>query len=191
MKIGLYFGSFNPIHVGHLIIANHVLNETDLQKIWFVVSPQNPFKKSATLLNEFDRLHLVQKAIEGDDRLKAVDIEFTLPKPSYTATTLTYLAEKYPTHQFQIIMGSDSFQNIAGWRNAQFIIKNYRINVYERPEFTVENTIGADIHVLNAPLLEISATHIRSLIKAGKSIKYLVPQKVETEILVSRLYSKI
>lgn len=191
MKIGLYFGSFNPIHMGHLIIANHVLNETHLQKIWFVVSPQNPFKKSSTLLNEFDRLHLVQKAIEGDDRLKAIDIEFTLPKPSYTATTLAYLSEKYPGHQFEIIMGSDSFQNLSGWRNVQFIIKNYRINVYERPQFVVDNNIGADVYVLQAPLLEISATHIRNLIKEGKSIKYLVPQKVETEILVSRLYNKL
>jgi nicotinate-nucleotide adenylyltransferase len=191
MKVGLYFGSFNPIHTGHLIIANHVLNETHLQKIWFVVSPQNPFKKSSTLLNEFDRLHLVQKAIEGDDRLKASNIEFTLPKPSYTATTLAYLAEKHPNTQFELIMGSDSFQNLQGWRNAQFIIKNYKINVYQRPQFIVENNIGAMVDTMDAPLLEISATHIRGLIKEGKSIKYLVPEKVEAEILANRLYSRV
>lgn len=191
MKVGLYFGSFNPIHIGHLIIASHVLNETPLQKVWFVVSPQNPFKKSATLLNEFDRLHLVQAAIGGDDRLKAIDIEFSLPKPSYTATTLTYLAEKYPSYQFEMIMGSDSFQNLSGWRNAQFIIKNYKLNVYERPDFKVENNLGADVNVLTAPLLEISATHIRNLIKEGKSIKYLVPEKVESEIITNRLYHKL
>src|SRR3990170_8671953 len=118
MNVGLYFGSFNPIHIGHLIIANHILNVTAVKKIWFVLSPQNPFKKESTLLNEFDRLHLVQKAIGDDLRLKAVDIEFSLPKPSYTATTLAYLAEKYPHEHFQIIMGSDSFQNLRNWKNA-------------------------------------------------------------------------
>jgi nicotinate-nucleotide adenylyltransferase len=191
MKVGLYFGSFNPIHVGHLIIANHILNETSLQKIWFVVSPQNPFKKSATLLNEFDRLHLVQLAIEGDDRMKAVDIEFTLPKPSYTATTLAYLAEKHPSHQFEIIMGSDSFQNLPSWHNAQFILKNYKIIVYQRPQFEVVNNLDADVEILEAPLLELSATYIRKLIKSGKSIKYLVPEKVEKEIVDNKLYSRL
>ncbi len=190
MKVGLYFGSFNPIHMGHLVIASHILNETALQKVWFVVSPQNPFKKSATLLNEFDRLHLVQLAIDEDDRLKAVDIEFTLPKPSYTATTLAYLAEKHPSHQFEIIMGSDSFQNLGSWHNSEFIIKNYPINVYNRPGFDVKDTLGAQVNIMNAPLLEISATHIRQLVKRGKSIKYLVPQKVENEIMENRLYSK-
>lgn len=191
MKVGLYFGSFNPIHIGHLVIASHILNETALQKIWFVVSPQNPFKKSHTLLNEFDRLHLVQVAIGEDDRLKAVDIEFTLPKPSYTATTLAYLAEKHPTHEFEIIMGSDSFQNLGSWHNAAFIIKNYAINVYHRPGFEVNNSLGAQVKVMDAPQLEISATHIRQLVKAGKCIKYLVPPSVEKEIVENRLYSKL
>ena len=182
MKVGLYFGSFNPIHVGHLIIASHILNETDLQRIWFVVSPQNPFKNSENLLNEYDRLHLVQKAIEDDNRLKASDIEFSLPKPSYTVHTLTYLQEKYPDHQFSIIMGSDSFQNLGKWKNAEVIIANYPILVYKRPGFEVENKWNANIQIMNAPLLEISATHIRELIKSGKSIKYLLPPAVEEEI---------
>src|SRR6476620_4869030 len=175
MKIGLYFGSFNPIHIGHLIIANHILNETNLQKVWFVLSPQNPFKHSATLLNEFDRLHLVQKAVEGDDRLKASDIEFSLPKPSYTSHTLAYLKEKYPTYEFSVIMGSDSFQNLGKWKNVEAIVNHYPILVYERPGFPVQNTLGASVQVMNAPLLEISATHIREAIQQGKSIKYLVP----------------
>ena len=190
MKVGLYFGSFNPIHIGHLIIASHVLNETDLQKLWFVLSPQNPFKYSATLLNEFDRLHLVQKAVEGDDRLRASDIEFSLPKPSYTSHTLAYLEEKYPAYEFSIIMGSDSFQNLDKWKNAEAIIQHYPILVYERPGFPVNNTLGASIHVVKAPLLEISATHIREAIQRGKSIKYLVPDSVEKEITTNRFYKK-
>jgi len=191
MKVGLYFGSFNPIHIGHLIIANHVLNETDLQKIWFVVSPQNPFKKSDSLLNEYNRFHLVQKAIEGDDRLKASDIEFQLPKPSYTSHTLAYLREKYPNYQFSIIMGSDSFQNLGKWKNAEAIIENYPIIVYNRPGFPVKNTLKAQVEIMDAPLLEISATHIRDLIKTGKSIRYLVPEGVEEEISAYGFFKKL
>ncbi|HEY0067557.1 MAG TPA: nicotinate (nicotinamide) nucleotide adenylyltransferase [Flavisolibacter sp.] len=190
MEVGLYFGSFNPIHTGHLIIANHILNQTSLHKVWFVVSPQNPFKPSATLLNEYDRLHLVQKAIEQDDRLWASNIEFSLPKPSYTAHTLAYLKEKYPSHQFTIIMGSDSFQNLGNWKNAEAIVSNYPIIIYERPGFEVKNDLGAKITVMDAPLLQISATHIRELVRAGKSIKYLVPPAIEEEILNSGFFKK-
>ena len=135
MKIGLYFGSFNPVHAGHLIIASHILNETDIEKVWLVVSPQNPFKQENGLLNEYHRLHLVQLATEQDNRIKASDIEFGLPKPSYTINTLTYLAEKFPDHEFSIIMGSDSFQNLHKWKNAELIIRDYEIYVYPRPGF--------------------------------------------------------
>jgi nicotinate-nucleotide adenylyltransferase len=190
MRVGLYFGSFNPIHTGHLIIANHVLNEANLQKVWFVVSPQNPFKPSSTLLNEFDRLHLVHTAIENDDRLKASDIEFSLPKPSYTSHTLTYLRERYPSYQFSIIMGSDSFQNLGNWKNHEAIINNFPILVYQRPGFDVKNDLGAKATILDAPLLEISATYIRQCIQEGKSIKYLVPAAVETEIVKSSFFKK-
>lgn len=190
MKVGLYFGSFNPIHVGHLIIANHILNETNLKMIWFVVSPQNPFKNSESLLNEYDRLHLVRKAIEDDSRFRATDIEFYLPKPSYTVHTLAYLKEKQPSYEFSLIMGSDSLQNIKKWKNAEMIIDNYPIVVYRRPGFEVENKRHPKLHILQAPLLEISATHIRELIRQGKSIRYLVPSSVEDAINLSSLYKQ-
>lgn len=190
MKIGLYFGSFNPIHVGHLIIANHILNETNLDRIWFVVSPHNPFKSQGALLNEYDRLHLVQKAIEDHPRFKAVDIEFSLPKPSYTVHTLAHLQEKHPAYEFSIVMGSDSFQNLPKWKNPEAIVKNYEIIVYKRPGFEVLNVLKARLIELKAPLLEISATHIRDLIVRGKSIKYLVPAVVEEEVLSHRFFLK-
>lgn len=190
MKIGLYFGSFNPIHTGHLIIAGHILNETELQKIWFVVSPQNPFKPSSGLLNEYHRLFLVQKAIDPDIRLRAIDIEFTLPKPSYTIHTLTYLQEKYPSYEFSVIMGSDSFQNLDKWKNGDVIRANYPILVYRRPGFDADASVFPKVNVLDAPLLDISATHIRELVRNGKSIKYLVPEVVEKEIIDSGFYKK-
>jgi nicotinate-nucleotide adenylyltransferase len=188
MPIGLYFGSFNPIHIGHLIIANHILNEIPLRKIWFVVSPQNPFKKSGSLLNEFDRLHLVRKAVEQDIRLKAIDIEFSLPKPSYTSDTLAYLQEKYPKQEFQIIMGSDSYQNIRNWKNAEFILNHYKLIIYKRPGFEIVSETNSNISVMDAPLLDISATHIRQLVREKKSIRYLVPENIEEEIVTNRYF---
>jgi nicotinate-nucleotide adenylyltransferase len=133
LKIGLYFGSFNPVHVGHLIIANHFANNTDLEQIWFVISPQNPLKKEGSLLNEEHRKHLIDLCIEGEKKLRTSNVEFKLPKPSYTIDTMTYLAEKYPKHQFSIIMGSDSFSNIKRWKNYEMLLKNYEIYIYERP----------------------------------------------------------
>lgn len=190
MKIGLYFGSFNPIHTGHLIIANHILNETDLQKIWFVVSPQNPFKPASSLLNEYDRIHLIRSAIADDPRLVASDVEFALPKPSYTSHTLAYLTEKHPTNSFTIIMGSDSFQNLPKWKNFESIVKNFSIKIYLRPGFGVENTLTADVEILKAPLLQISATEVREAIQAGKSIRYLVPETVREEIEKASMYKR-
>jgi nicotinate-nucleotide adenylyltransferase len=183
MKIGLYFGSFNPIHNGHLIIANYIVQNTALEQVWFVISPQNPLKKSSTLLNEYHRLYLVQVSIEDEPALKATDIEFRLPKPSYTIDTLTYLDEKFPTHQFSVIMGSDSFLNLPEWKNYRQILKNYSVYVYERPGFKPDNIYqSADINILKAPLIEISSTYIRKVIQNGKSIRYLVPEKVRLEI---------
>lgn len=182
MKIGLYFGSFNPVHNGHLIIAQHALNDTDLKEIWFIVSPQNPFKNSNTLLNENHRLNLVKLAIEGEDRLRASNVEFKLPKPSYTVNTLAYLKEKYPHHEFAILMGSDGFQNLHQWKNAEVIINHYPIYIYKRPGFDIDTKTKADIHIIDAPLLQISSTHIRELIASGKSIRFLVPDAVREEI---------
>ena len=190
MKIGLYFGSFNPVHTAHLIIANHILNETNINKVWFVISPQNPFKTETALLNEFHRLHLVRLATEDDNRIKASDIEFSLPKPSYTSNTLTYLAEKYPEHEFSIIMGSDSFQNLHKWKNYESIIQNYSLYVYIRPGIEVNNTIDANVTILDAPLLQLSATQIRQNVKEGKSIRYMVPDKVLEEIEKGGYYKK-
>ena len=188
MKIGLYFGSFNPVHIAHLIIANHILNETKIEKIWFIVSPQNPFKTDSDLLNEYQRLQLVQLATENDTRIESPAIEFNLPKPSYTADTLNYLAEKYPDHEFCILMGSDSFQNLDKWKNYEAIIKNYPVYVYIREGFPIENNIGADLHIVDAPRLQLSATLLRKYIREGKSIRYMVPDKVLEEIVKGKYY---
>lgn len=182
MDVGLYFGSFNPIHIGHCIIANHIINNTSLNQVWFIVSPQNPLKSSKSLLNEYHRLHLVQMAIEGENFLKASDIEFQLPKPSYTIDTLTYLEEKYSTFNFFVIMGSDSFQNLKNWKNYQLIVSRFNIYVYMRPGFEVTNINSKNIKIVHAPLLQISSTHIRENIRNKKSIKFLVPDKVKEEI---------
>lgn len=189
MKIGLYFGSFNPIHHGHLLIASYMLQNAGLDQVWFVVSPQNPLKPSASLLNEYHRLFLVNLAIEGENGLKSSDIEFKLPKPSYTANTLIYLKEKYPQHQFAIIMGSDSLQNLSKWKNYQYIVENYPIYVYKRPGHeTLPAYPGSKITILDAPLFPISATEIRKNIKQGKSIRFLVPDKVNEEIEKNSYY---
>src|ERR1700722_4951186 len=183
MKVGLYFGSFNPIHHGHLLIASYALNHTDLQQVWFVVSPQNPLKPAASLLNEYHRLYLVQLAVEGEKNLKASDIEFKLPKPSYTVDTLTYLQEKYPTDQFSIIMGSDSFQNLPKWKNHSWLARNYPIYIYRRPEHESLPVYpdAKHVEIVDAPLLPISSTDIREKIKKGQSVRYLLPDAVLEE----------
>lgn len=190
MNIGLFFGSFNPIHIGHLIIANHILNESEIERVWFIVSPQNPFKGQKTLLNEFDRLHLVRLAVENDNRIKCSDIEFGLPKPSYTADTLAFLSEKFPDYRFSIIMGSDSYQNLNKWKNSESIISNYHIYVYKRLGHDVKDLGKSQPHILKAPIIEVSASLIRSNIQNGKSIRYLVPETVREEIETRKFYKK-
>jgi nicotinate-nucleotide adenylyltransferase len=190
MNVGLFFGSFNPIHTGHLIIANWVLNETDIEKIWLVVSPQNPFKLERDLLSEGHRLTLAQKGVSGDQRLEVSDIEFELSKPSYTFLTLSLLKEKFPGNTFFLIMGSDSFQSLDQWKNFESIVSNHKIFIYKRLGFEVTNKINAEIEILNTPLLEISSTNIRELIKNKKSVRYLVPDKVREEIEAMQYYKK-
>lgn len=188
MTVGLFFGSFNPIHTGHLLIANHVLNETSLSQIWFVVSPQNPFKQNSELLDAAERLQLVKLAVKDDTRLFASDVEFQLSLPSYTVNTLHYLETNFPDINFTLILGSDTFLQLDKWKDADTLFKK-NILVYQRPGYVVPQTgHSPNISVLISPLLEISATEIRRLIKAGKSIRYLVPISVENEIENNKLY---
>ena len=189
MKIGLYFGSFNPIHIGHLIISEYVYNNTSIEQVWFILSPQNPLKASSGLLNSYHRLHLLKLAIGDNAIFQASDVEFKLPTPSYTVDTLTYLREKYPQHQFVVIMGSDSFQNIKNWKNYELLLKEYEIIIYERPGFKIDSSVlGNHILLQGAPLLEISATQIRNQIKARKSIRYMLPARVYQEIIENNYY---
>lgn len=179
MKIGLFFGSFNPIHVGHLAIAEAALNETDLQQIWLMVSPQNPFKKKSSLLSEVDRLRMVEKAVEENFKLRASNFEFFLSKPSYTIDTLTALAERYPKHEFSLIMGEDNLQHFHKWKNYEAILKYYQMYVY--PRFGSDGSSFdkyPQITQFDLPFLDISATLIRNLIKEGKSVRYLVTDPV-------------
>jgi len=190
MKIALYFGSFNPIHIGHLIIANHIVNFTDYKKVWFVVSPHNPLKAAKNLLNEYARLNLVRFAIEDDPRFQASDIEFHLTRPSYTINTLTHLQDKYVACEFAVLMGSDSFQNFSKWKNYQQIINDYKVIIYNRPGFVVQQLYDNQLILNKLPLLDISASNIRTLISKGKSIRYLVPDKVREEIEKGRYYKQ-
>jgi nicotinate-nucleotide adenylyltransferase len=188
MHIGLYFGSFNPIHIGHLVIANHVVQHSGVDKIWFVVSPHNPLKDAHSLLNEYDRLHLAELAIQDNNKFRASNVEFHLPKPSYTVDTLAYLTERFPLEQFSIVMGSDSFQNLPRWKNFEHLVKYYSFIVYNRPGFVVEETHGAKVQVLDAPLLDISSTFIRKQIKEGHSVRYILPDAVWKYIEENRYY---
>lgn len=188
MKIGLFFGSFNPIHVGHLIIGNTMAETTDLDEVWYVVSPQNPFKKNQSLLHEFDRYDMVAAAIADNPAFRVSDIEFNLPKPSYTIDTLTYLSDKYPQHAFVLIIGEDNLDQFTNWKNHEQILAQYELYVYPRPDSS-NNVLRthAKVKLVDAPLLEISATYIRSLASKGKSIRYLVSKEVE-ELISSRKY---
>lgn len=178
-KTGLYFGSFNPIHVGHLIIAEYLVEHSDLQEIWFVVSPCNPLKKKSSLLDDRQRLYMVNLAIEDDDRFKASDVEFGLPQPSYTCHTLVHLSEKFPQREFALIMGEDNLQTFDKWLNYEWILENYPLYVYPRPGYdSAERRSHPAVTYVDAPQMELSSTMIRDNIKQKKSIRYMLPPKV-------------
>ena len=187
--IGLFFGSFNPIHTGHLIIAEFMATRTDLDQVWLVVSPHNPLKKRSTLAKDFDRLHMVRLAIEDNPKLKESNIEFSLPKPSYTIDTMVYLHEKYPQHTFSLIMGGDNLTSIHKWKNFELLLERYPIHIYQRPGSPIpELPPNADIRTYDVPTLNISSTYIRQSIAEGKSIRYLVPDPVFEFLDGSSLY---
>lgn len=181
-KTGLFFGSFNPIHIGHLILANHILENTDMDELWFVVSPQNPFKDKKSLLKDNNRLDMVQLAVKNYPRMRASNVEFSLPKPSYTIDTLTYLHEKYPEVSFSLIMGEDNLDSLGKWKNAETLIKNHHIIVYPRmfegEKKDSEYLQHENISLIKAPVIELSATEIRKKIKAGKNVRPMLPPEV-------------
>ena len=181
MNIGLYFGSFNPIHIGHLIIANQLVENSDLDQIWFVVTPHNPFKKKSTLLDNFQRLEMVYLATKDYTKLKESNIEFTLPQPNYTINTLTYLQEKYPDYAFSLIMGEDNLKSFHKWKNYEIILENHNIYVYPRisnGKIDTQFNNHKKIHRIEAPIIEISSTLIRNAIKEEKNVKPLLPENV-------------
>lgn len=191
IKTGLYFGSFNPIHIGHMAIANYMVEYTEIDQLWFVVSPQNPLKQKKSLLDDYQRLELVTRSIGDDLRFRASKVEFGLPKPSYTIDTLTHLSEKYPTHKFYILMGTDNLENINKWKNAEQLLANYDIIVYPRHGFNPSSVEKhARVQIANAPLMEISATFIRESIKAGKDIRHFLPPRIWDYISQMNIYKK-
>lgn len=193
MKIGLYFGTFNPIHVGHLIIANHFAEFSDLEEVWMVVTPHNPHKNKSTLLDDYHRLHMVYLATENYPKLKPSDIEFKLPQPNYTVNTLAHLTEKYPQHEFALIMGEDNLKSLHKWKNYEYILKHHELYVYPRvsdKEEELQLASSINIHVINAPVVEISSTFIRNSIKVGKNIKPMLPEPVFEYINHNLFYKK-
>ncbi|UII28822.1 nicotinate-nucleotide adenylyltransferase [Fulvivirga maritima] len=189
MTVGLFFGSFNPIHIGHLIIANVMAEAPEISQVWFVVSPQNPFKQRKSLLHEFDRLDMVNAAIQDNFSLRASDIEFNMPKPSYTIDTLTYLTEKHPDYTFKLIIGQDNLKSFPKWKNSDQILSKYGLYVYPRPNSQPSDLLDHEnVKVIDSPMLDVSATFIRNCIKKNQSIRYLVPAEVEKIILSKKFY---
>ena len=200
MKIGLYFGTFNPIHVGHLVIANYMATNTELEQVWLVVTPQNPLKKKSTLLEDFHRLMLVKEAIDESPRLAASDIEFKLRKPNYTVQTLAHLHEQYPQHEFSLILGEDNLRTLNKWYNYETILENHKLYVYPREITKDEDPITNKeynfsmhrnvIHCRNVPVMNISSSYIREAIKSGKDVRYLLTEPVFKYVEEMNFYKK-
>jgi nicotinate-nucleotide adenylyltransferase len=196
-KIGLYFGSFNPVHIGHIAIAGYMIEYTGLGQVWFVVSPQNPLKKKETLLDDYQRLYMTQLAIGDNDRLKASDIEFRMALPSYTIDTLAFLQEKYPKNEFSLVMGEDNLYTLHKWKNAEELIRKYPIYYYPRPDYVKPSSpildhilAEAKIHRSDAPRMDISGTFIRHGIKLGKDMSYFLNPAVWKYIKEMHFYEK-
>ena len=181
-KIGLFFGSFNPIHIGHLILANYILENSDMEELWFVVSPQNPFKDKKSLLNDHNRLDMVQLALKNYPKMRVSNVEFSLPKPSYTIDTLTYLHEKYPEVSFALIMGEDNLKGLKKWKNSETLVNNHQIIIYPRVLGSDETKTATfdheNISKIDAPIIELSATKIREMLKEGKNVRPMLPPEV-------------
>ena len=197
IKVGLYFGSFNPIHIGHIAIAGYMTEFEGFDQVWFVVSPQNPLKKKETLLDDYQRLYMVQLATGNNIKLKATDIEFRLPVPSFTIDTLAYLEEKFPGHKFCLVMGVDNLYTLHKWKNGLELVRKYPIYVYPRPDtkrpaspLLDQILKTADIHESGAPMMEISGTFIRNGIRNGKDMSYFLPEKVWKYIEEMHFYEK-
>ena len=181
MKVGLYFGTFNPIHIGHLVIANHMAEYGGLDQVWFVVTPQSPFKTKQSLLDDYQRLEMVYRATKDYPKLKHSDIEFGMPQPNYTINTLTYIQEKYPDYTFSLIMGEDNLKSFHKWKNYSLILKNHELYVYPRLTNVTSNPkedVLKKVHRIDAPIMEISSTFIRKAIKQGKNVRPLLPDAV-------------
>jgi nicotinate-nucleotide adenylyltransferase len=201
-KVGLFFGTFNPIHVGHLIIANYMINYTDMKEVWLVVSPQNPLKDKKTLLADHHRLAIVKVAIEGQTKIKACDIEFSLSKPSYTVHTLAYLAEKYPKLEFSLIMGEDNIRTLHKWKNYEFILENFDLYIYprlisdEEKKSGINNALKSNLRNTNrikkieVPIMQISASFLRESIKAKKDVRYWLTEPVYKYVKEMHFYEK-
>jgi nicotinate-nucleotide adenylyltransferase len=191
MKIGLFFGSFNPIHIGHLAIANYMVEFGPIDQLWFVVSPHNPLKKKKNLLNDYHRLDLVKLAIDDDQRFRACDIEFKLPKPSYTINTLTYIKEKYPNHTFYLIIGADNYLTLKDWKNWETLMNDYSFLVYPRPGYDHTSIeLENNFEIIDAPIIEISSTFIRDSLKNGKDVRHFMPTIVANYVREMHFYEK-
>ncbi len=189
MKIGLFFGSFNPIHTGHLIIANYMAHYTNMDKVWLVVSPHNPLKDKKALINMYDRLEMTKLATEQASDIFVSDAEFKLPKPSYTIDTLTHLHERYPEHQFSLIMGADNLVSLKKWKNYELILRDYHVYVYPRPGYEdCDLNSHPSVTITETPVMEISSTFIRKALKEKKNVQYFVPDKVLDFIEAKNLY---
>lgn len=188
MKIGLFFGSFNPIHIGHLMIANYFVSFSDLEEVWLVLSPHNPHKEKKDLLNGYERLHLIEKAIHGHPKIKACQAEFNLPQPNYTINTLTFLKEKYPQQEFIIIMGEDNLSNLNKWKNYEKILERYEIYTYPRANIEKYDDLKGRIKKIKAPIIEISSSFIRKAIKEKKNVEFFLPNNLYDYLIKQGYY---